>query len=424
MIQTEEKKLVLKAIDELGRSVTPADVATKTGLPILVATSELNKVASEVNGHLEVSTTGDIKYKFVPGFQSVYLAKGLQRQLELIGKKTFEIGFLVLKFSFGVMLILSFIVVVLLIIAAMLAGRGDRDDDRGGGFEFDFFDYLILRDLLFWGTYSSYPTYVDYSTPAVRKPSKGNFFTKCFSFLFGDGDPNAHLEERKWQMVAQLIRENHGVVSAEQLAPYTGAKTGDEDGALPVLVRFNGTPEVTDDGNIIYTFPSMRVSSTYLEIGKLPRYLREFRREFSVFDPDECMPVYLLAGANLLGSWWLFSQSTHIPVLFTFHALITCLVIYGTLFVAVPAVRWAVLNYINSRIETRNQKREAAASVLANPSSELLKKLAQVRDMQLKILAAPKPTDQVIYSTDKDLLEQEFEAPRMIEQEFEPPRSS
>lgn len=213
-------------------------------------------------------------------------------------------------------------------------------------------------------------------------------------------------------MVAQLIRENQGVVSAEQLAPYTGAKIGDEDGALPVLVRFNGTPEVTDDGNIIYTFPAMRVSTTYLEIGKLPRYLREFRREFSVFDAEELMPVYLLAGANVLGSWWLLSQSTHIPVLIAFHALISGLVIYGTLFVTVPAVRWGVLEFINRKIEARNEKREAAASVLANPSSELLKKLAQVREMQLKLLEAPKPTGQVVYSTDKDLLEQEFEPPR------------
>ena len=34
MIQTAEKKLVLKAIDELGRSVTVADVATKTGFQL------------------------------------------------------------------------------------------------------------------------------------------------------------------------------------------------------------------------------------------------------------------------------------------------------------------------------------------------------------------------------------------------------
>ena len=89
------------------------------------------------------------------------------------------------------MLVISFLLVVVLIIAAMFAGRGDRDSDSGGGgggFNFDFFDFMILRDLLWWGTYSSYPTYVDYSVPAVVKPrGQGNFLTKCFSFLFGDG---------------------------------------------------------------------------------------------------------------------------------------------------------------------------------------------------------------------------------------------
>ena len=55
-------------------------------------------------------------------------------------------------------------------------------------------------------------------------------------------------------MVAQLIRNQGGVVTAEQLAPYTGADPKNEDGALPVLVRFNGFPEVTDEGFILVHF--------------------------------------------------------------------------------------------------------------------------------------------------------------------------
>ena len=50
-------------------------------------------------------------------------------------------------------------------------------------------------------------------------------------------------------------------MTAEQLAPYTGADPTNEDGALPALVRFNGTPEVTDDGHILYTFPALQVSA-------------------------------------------------------------------------------------------------------------------------------------------------------------------
>ena len=69
LTQTKEKKIVLKAIDELGRRVTPADISAKTGLPVLAASAELNRIASETGGHLEVANTGDIAYKFDPGYQ-------------------------------------------------------------------------------------------------------------------------------------------------------------------------------------------------------------------------------------------------------------------------------------------------------------------------------------------------------------------
>jgi len=40
-----------------------------------------------------------------------------------------------------------------------------------------------------------------------------------FSFLFGDGNPNANLEERRWQQIATVIRNNGGAVVAEQMLP-------------------------------------------------------------------------------------------------------------------------------------------------------------------------------------------------------------
>ncbi len=410
MIKTEEKKVVLKAIDELGRRVTPADVATKTGLPILVATSELNKVAAEANGHLEVSTGGDIAYRFNPGFQNAYLATGLKRSLQQFGEKAFHIGFMILKASFGVMLILSFLAVIVLIIAVILA-MNTRDNDRDGGFDFnfDFFDYLILRDLLWWGTYNSYRPYIDYSQPATTRPDKPNFLTNCFSFLFGDGDPNAHLEERQWQLAAQAIRKNNGVVTAEQMAPYTGFDPKNEDGILPTLVRFNGNPEVTEDGHILYTFPSLQVSAAKADHSSLPAFLREFPRQFTQADFGDLMPVLLLAGFNFLGSWWLLAQSTHIVVLARFHWLIVVLVVYGTFFVTVPLIRWLWLQYMNSRIEARNAIRKAAADLMSTPAPDLSKKLAQAAERRIKQTQIGQKD--VIYTTEKDMLEQEFEPP-------------
>jgi len=412
MIQTQEKEQVIKAINELGRRVTPADVATKTGLPILQTTAALNTIASETQGHLEVSTTGDVAYKFNPGFQTTYLATGIKKVLQQVVKTTLNIGYFLLRISFGVMLIVSFILIVFLIVAAvfiMMKGSSDSDDNGGGGFSFDFFDYMILRDILWWGTWGPYPTptYIDYDRPTTRVHKKSNFFLNVFSFLFGDGSPNLTLEERKWQAVAQAIKSHHGVVTAEQLAPFTGADPKNEDGVLPVLVRFNGKPEVTDAGNIVYQFPDLQVSAATGKLHRVPKFLQEFYWKFTNVPGESLIPVYFLAGFNFLGSWWLLFELHRLPQLMPLMPLVTALVIYGSLFVAVPTIRYFIIKAMNNRIEARNYQREQYSLALATPSSDLQLKLQQAENMAIKEKRLT--TDQVIYTTEKDALEQEFD---------------
>jgi hypothetical protein len=425
-MQTQERKQVIDAINQLGRRVTAADVSAKTGLPLNVANLELNKVAADAEGHMEVSTTGDIAYTFDPGFENAYLASGITRFIEEYGKKFFDIAYFLLRISFGVMLILSFIAVIVLIIAAILVisrmgGDSDSGGGDGGGFSFDFFDWMILRDILWWGSWSSYPDqYQSYDRPSVRQApqDKGNFFYNVFSFLFGDGNPNNHLEERKWQMIAEVIRNNRGVVTAEQLAPYTGEDPKNDDGVLPVLVRFDGKPEVSETGNILYVFPSMQVHATNLSTfrsGFVPHFLNEFPWRFTTVSQDSLIPVYLLAGVTFLGSWWLLLYVTKFVVLIHWFApLVTALTIYGTAFLAVPLIRSIILHFINKGIDSRNAKRSEYAAAVQNKSEELLKKLneaAQYRIGERTINAA-----NTVYTTDKDALEQEFE------HEFEPPK--
>lgn len=399
-----EKKLVIKAIDALGRYVTPADVATKTGLPILSTTATLNQVATETGGHLEVAQTGDVAYRFNFGFQNAYLAKGFMRILQLIGDKTFQIAYFLLRISFGIMLILSFLVVVGLIIVIMLrGGSDDRDRGRGGGINFDFFDYLILRDLFWWSTGPRQTN--RYERQQVRK---GNFLLDCFSFLFGDGNPNYDLEERQWATIAEVIRNNDGVVTAEQLAPFTGANPKNEDGVLPTLVRFNGQPEVTETGNIVYVFPSMQVS-TRREIHEHtgPIYLKEKLWKFTEAPADSLIPVYLLAGFNFFGSLWLLNTVAHSIELLPLLPLINCLVVYGSFFVGIPLVRWLVQLWLNQRINARNNKRQEYASQLAAPTGELSTKLLEAK--QYKVSAQRVSTKDLAYTTEKELLDQQFE---------------
>ncbi|MBX9669561.1 MAG: hypothetical protein K2X93_18200 [Candidatus Obscuribacterales bacterium] len=419
--QTKEKQIVLKAIDSLGRRVTPADVATKTGLAILPVTMTLNEIASETQGHMEVSKQGDIAYSFAPGFQSHYLAQGIKRVLERIWANVFSVGFFILRISFGIMLILSTIIILVLLFLLIMyysqSGRDD-DDDRydGGGFRGGFFphlslfDYLILRDILF-----GYPQYdrqgYRYDRPTVRTTQKSNFFFNCFSFLFGDGNPNLNLEERKWVMIAEVIQRNKGVVTAEQLAPYTGGLPGNEDSVLPVLVRFDGRPEVTEGGDIIYLFPSMQITAHESKLSTLPTYLSEWTWKFSNVPSGQLIWVYVLAGFNLIGSWFLLGQlgvfARAGSELVGLAPLIFALVIYATLFLGVPLVRWVVITVLNQRIESRNNIRLSNARLLENPSPEIRKKLASARSTHVdkRILRE----NEAIFTTEKDSLEQEFD---------------
>ncbi|MBC7999022.1 MAG: hypothetical protein IAF58_13825 [Leptolyngbya sp.] len=401
--RTKEKEIVLKAVDSLGRRVTVADVATKTGLPVLVVQEELNKVAAETGGHMEVAKTGDVAYKFNPGFQTAYAAKGIARIFQVFGKKFFNIAFFLLRISFGIMLILSVLIVAAIFIAIIIygnkGGSDDRDDYRGGGgFHFGFFDYLLLRDLLSWGAYNAGGV-----RNQPKRKGKSNFLFDCFSFLFGDGNPNADIEERKWSLIASAIKNNGGVITAEQLAPYTAAKPDDEDAVLPTLVRFNGIPEVTEEGGIVYTFPSLLVSAIDTESRSSSPFLREDRWPFVGPQTGNLLWVYLLAGFNFLGTWWLFMQ----PELREIRIIMLPLVAYGTMFVTIPFCRKIALDVINKGITERNGKRTSYAEMLRSPSIELQKKLSHAS--KLRIGKTRLKAEDAVYTTEKDALEQEFD---------------
>ncbi len=202
---SKEKQIVIKAINDMGRRVSAADVATKTGLPVALSIQTLNQIAEETSGHLQVSKVGDIAYQFPLGYQTAYVSRGIKGAIEQFNNKVFEIGFFLLRISFGVMLILSLVTIVLLFFLIISAMSRGRDDNDNFSVDLDFFDWMILRDLMYWQ--------ISYDGTDVRnkkKSKKSNFLYNCFSFLFGDGDPNADLEGRRWHDIAQLIRQQRG----------------------------------------------------------------------------------------------------------------------------------------------------------------------------------------------------------------------
>ncbi|MBU6450172.1 MAG: hypothetical protein KGS72_00220 [Cyanobacteria bacterium REEB67] len=440
----EDKQTVIRAIGDLGHRVTAADVASKTGLSLAISNQMLNTIAAEAGGHLEVSAEGDIAYRFKIGFQTAYLATGLRAFLTAAWTRIFAVIFYLLKISFGLFLIISLLIVVLAfsVLTVLSSGLGNEREDFRLGEMLQFFNLLIVRDLLFWGsagqqarrnqqilaqekraarksaangdTEAEDEKDSEASTEKAVAVKEGSFFINCFSFLFGDGSPNLHLEETKWQLVAQTIREQGGVVMKEHLAPFLGPDLDDQESILPVLSRFDGRPAVTSNGNIAYIFPSLQVTSdtdrqpnSEESVAALRQgYLEEKRWTFSDLSEHSLKSVYIIAGLNLFGTWWMYVLFNRI---FQLHLLwVDLLAIYGTLFVVIPTMRQVWQNIENGRFAKRNAARAKAADVVSQPDEEMREKLAECAEfspaLQLRAVAA----DQLAYTTDQTNLEQNF----------------
>ncbi|MBY0549674.1 MAG: hypothetical protein K2W95_20520 [Candidatus Obscuribacterales bacterium] len=478
-VHSAEKESVLKVLRSTGTPVRPADVSKQTGLPVLQVTYWLNKIASETGGHLIVDTAGGVAYKFQSGFESAYLLKGtgtlMQRagrillNATMLGIRFFCLAmFFLIRVSFGIALVLSVVVIialVVLVVIRLLAGDGDSDD--GGGIDFSgifsanwmrYWAFDWLWDWFYWSRYISWDPYhqSDYeqrsgkTTVADSQPAakKSNFLDNCFEFLFGYGDPNADLEEKRWTMIARAIQANRGVVIAEQLAPYAAEITPNEDWMLPILVRFNGSPDVSESGTIIYSFPEFQKGSAAvlersadgLSVAQsdareqalqniysrflsrqsdqvaaarssvnLPAFLQEQEWKFCDLSSGSITAIAGFAGFALIGSVALMIAAAGLPFLVGFIPVLAAIFVYGLLFAIVPSIRWIVEKRINEGIQKRNQARLIQSRRLQDDANREETLSARLTEAAVERAAGAERPVTVAYSTEQDLLDQEFD---------------
>lgn len=413
---------IMQAVEQLGYRVTVGDVATQAGLNVAQANQGLLALASDAGGHMQVSDTGDIIYLFPKNFRSILRNKYLQLRLQEWWKKVWKILFYLIRISFGIFLIVSIALISISIILMISALNSDRDNDnRGGGFSGGFFYFPDL----FW--YLS-PDYDARQRERRREKSDLNFFEAVFSFLFGDGNPNTKLEERRWQEIAGVIRHNRGAIAAEQIAPYLddigeGSAKEYEDYMLPVLTRFNGQPKVSPEGEIVYDFPELQVSAAKKYRQSLSAYLEEFPWRFSAANSGQILLSAGLGVANFVGALVLGSLLTNgtiaaqIGGLVAFvHGIYWLLLAYGTGFLVVPLLRYFWIQWRNSKIAERNRDRLSRARQLAEPDSALQQKIAYAQQFAAeKVLG----DEDLVYSTETDLLEQEVERSQKIDAEWQ-----
>lgn len=303
-------KKVIGAVDKSkGKAIVASDLAAKAGISLTQARKDLTALASLTQGDIAVSSDGELIYTFPQNVNSVMSSNSAKyRALTTWREKVFPPLFYATKVGFGVVLLVSLVAIFSTIFFAT-SGSSNRDDDRderrgGGGMPMGFggfwgpspFDFFYYRP--YYSRYYYSPAYDDRGRGRSRDPEEMGFLESVFSYVFGDGNPNGDVEERRIALVAEMIRQNGGAVTAEQLAPFcddapmpldeANGKLGgerayvDESFVLPIVTQLDGEPQVTEDGDIVYCFPELMTSASSkptssVSSGEMDRMRREMR---------------------------------------------------------------------------------------------------------------------------------------------------
>ncbi|RCJ23305.1 hypothetical protein A6S26_01760 [Nostoc sp. ATCC 43529] len=416
---------IMQAVEQMGYRVTVGDVATQAGLNVAEANQGLLALASEAGGHLQVADSGDIVYLFPKNFRTILRNKYFQLRLQEWWKKVWNVLFYLIRISFGIFLTVSIALITITIIIIMTAANSDRDSDNGSSNSGGGFFYFPN---LFWYFSPDYDTHYQQRPDERRQQSDLNFFEAVFSFLFGDGNPNANLEERRWQEIATVIRNNRGAVVAEQISPYLDDigeeyKRDYEDYMLPVLTRFNGQPSVSDQGQIVYYFPELQITAAKKRRRSIAVYLEEFPWRFSAASSGQIMlsaglGILNFVGALVLGS--LLRDGTAAAQLGGLVAFVQgiywVLLAYGIGFLGIPLLRYFWIQWRNQKIAARNRDRLSRARLLASADSSLQQKLDFAHQFAAEKFIGD---EELVYSTETDLLEQEVERSAQIDAEWQ-----
>ncbi|EOA22047.1 hypothetical protein CARUB_v10002572mg [Capsella rubella] len=425
-LPTDVRKRAMDAVEECGRRVTVGDVSSRAGLKVTEAQTALQALAADTDGFLEVSDEGDVLYVFPKDYRTKLAAKSLRIQIEpFLEKAKSAIDYLA-RVSFGTALIAS-IVIVYTSIIALLSSRSDDDNRqrrRGRGYDSGFNFYINPVDLLWYWD----PNYYNRRRAREDEGKGMNFIESVFSFVFGDGDPNQGIEEERWQMIGQYITSRGGVVAADELAPYLDVPSSksamnDESYILPVLLRFDGQPELDEEGNILYRFPSLQrtasgssrrkeyVGKWFDWVADMEKFFKEKKWQFSKTNTSERALVIGLGAVNLFGVIVLNSLLNEMAVrpggFLTFvKNIYPLLQVYAGSFFAIPLIRWFSIKRKNNQIETRNKARLQFARALESPDIALRRKLLSARDMAQNTVIGK---ERIVYSTDRDMMEQNYE---------------
>ena len=249
---------------------TTADLVALTGLPKSQVEAEVKAVSDEYGARLRVTESGEILYSFPSGMRSRYRGFGPQavRAWKAFRKGLAKVAAVAFKVWIVVMLVGYFVLFIALAVLAMLASvaisasgnsRDSRSSGRGGGLGGMFITGQLLNTIFrIWFYSELFMTPEQRAARAGRRRERRPLYKAIYSFVFGDGDPDAGWDTVEKKAFVAFAQANKGIVTMPEFMALTGlGPLQAEERINRFLYEFEGSPEVTDGGSIYYFFPSL-----------------------------------------------------------------------------------------------------------------------------------------------------------------------
>jgi len=282
--KTHVKNKLVAALKKRRQESTVADLMSETGLPKYQVEDTIREVADEYQGHLRATESGEILYYFPSGMRSSRrgFAAGTRRLLGRLARAAGKVLATLFKVWIVVMLVGYFVLfvalLVLSIVASVAASAASRGRSARGGGIFSF--YLAMRafQLFAWIWLTS-------GTGSYRQRGYGKrgrrLHKSAFAYVFGEEGVNRGYEERERAHILRFIRGRRGVVTMDELKTMTGRD--EEEAQMLVnrlLLEWEGEPQVTDQGSLVFFFPSLLKSRTeeIQRAEQVPLMMHEKRR--------------------------------------------------------------------------------------------------------------------------------------------------
>ncbi|MDR2070621.1 MAG: hypothetical protein LBP81_04275 [Treponema sp.] len=326
MKQVRDREAYQKVTDAFRRrrnGATAADIVAKTALPLQTVRELIPIAADEYSARLEVTESGEILYSFPHGFVSKY--RGFRAGLRKAGEKIKKGIKIAASWGFKVwimlMLVGYFIFFMLIALAALLLSaaassssneRSSRRDGGIGGFYLASRIFNLIIQIWFYSELLKPvdPYYRGRGTVSPARPKSRPLHKAIFSFVFGDGDPNADWPVREKQAVIAYIQANRGVISLPELMSLTGLPPDTaEERITAYCAEFGGLPEATEDGTVVYRFDELLLRAD-TQNRSFPGLSGPIKRLKAFSSNEKKMNVWfsLINGVNLIfGSYFLYN---------------------------------------------------------------------------------------------------------------------